>query len=105
MRAFNRYEYVTEVLIEYESETFKGIIKNISQGGVFININKSFPIGTTIALKFNLPKIKDQIVTQAQLRWIQKDENNQLIGIGVQFLRLKPIEVWAINQLSHPVKD
>lgn len=99
MRAYNRYEYKTEVKIEYEGENFVGLSKNISQGGMFIEITKEFNIGNILKLKFKIPTLNTPIETQAQVRWVQRKDNTPT-GIGVQFLLLKPIEVWAINQLG-----
>ena len=99
MRAFNRYTFRTDVRIEYKGEKFAGLSRNISQGGMFIEIAKEFSIGTVLQVKFNLPTHNEPIVTQAQVRWVERKEGS-VTGMGVQFLRLKPIEIWAINQLG-----
>ena len=99
MRAFSRYNYRTEVKIEYQGETFTGISRNISQGGMFVEIGKEFSIGTLIKIRFSLPYHKEPIVTNAQVRWVERKEG-RVTGMGIQFLRLKPIEIWAINQLG-----
>lgn len=59
---------------------FINFIKDISNGGVFIETNAPFYIGQKIKMKFSLPQVDDTIVVGGEV--IRVDS----LGIGVKFI-------------------
>ena len=59
---------------------FVNFIKNISNGGVFIETNAPFYIGQKIKMKFSLPKAEDAIAVGGEV--VRVDSR----GIGVKFI-------------------
>ena len=66
---------------------------NVSLGGLFLNAPEDLPFGASVQLQFQLPAMKEPSAIDGTVRWVRDG------GIGVQFGRLRAIEVWAINQL------
>ena len=56
-------------------------------------------IGEAVQVRFSLPKLADQVVAPAHVRWV--DGQN---GLGVQFTGLRAREVWALQQLFQNAK-
>jgi len=80
-----------------------GTSRNISQGGMFIEMSESIPMDAVVRVRFSLPGLTDgSLETEARVRWVEREGQGR--GVGVQFAALRPIEVWAINQLFRKVR-
>jgi len=67
--------------VDYASDgrAFRGFIKNLSAGGVFIETSETFSIGDEIVLTFSLPETQDPIKIAGEIVRALPG------GIGVQF--------------------
>lgn len=100
MPAFNRrnhtrLDFVTNVVLLWKDREIKGESFNISQGGLFV-ICEPLSLGEKVTLHFKLPDLDEPIQTEAIVRWNMRET---LVGCGFQFVGLRPIEVWGINQI------
>ena len=93
-RQHTRLDFGTalEVLIDDQSQP--GLSLNISAGGIFIDTAPLPEFGTNLILHIKIPGIPDKCKIPCIVRWKKEGE-----GAGLQFEKLRPIEVWAINKL------
>jgi hypothetical protein len=69
--------------VEYPEGTMIGFSKDISLGGMFIELTKSIPVGTRLQVLFHLEDASDALKVEAEVLYsILK------LGIGVRFLKL-----------------
>lgn len=70
-------------------ETLKEIqskISNISLGGVFIETQHPFPIGTVIEMEFSLPNSNLKTRAKGIVKW--SDPTGKVRGMGIEFLQV-----------------
>jgi len=94
MRAQPRIEFETEVRLGWPGRSLAGRTADISQGGVFVAVDAGPPVGTRVVLEIRLPGVPDVCHIPSIVRWSSVDR-----GVGLQFERLRPIEVWALNRI------
>lgn len=71
--------------VEYPAGTMIGFSKDISLGGMFIELTKPIPLGTRLQVLFHLEDGEDAVKTEADVMYsILK------LGVGVRFRRLEP---------------
>lgn len=95
-RAHDRVEATFDVMVIYGGRHIEASCVNISQGGMFLRVGEQIPIGEVITAEFRLPDHPQKISTEARVCWSERDKR---IGVGVKFVGLRAIEVWAINQI------
>jgi Tfp pilus assembly protein PilZ len=81
-RAHPRKPYVQYVFFKYRNQHYKGLVINISRGGVFIETKNNFLFGHTIELAIPSPKNNKNIRING---WIARLCPS---GIGVTFERI-----------------
>ena len=84
------------------------LTSNISVGGMFIQTDAPFSLGTHIRLKFRLPDIADPILAVGTVCWVNQPGagSDQLhVGMGVHFEALSDpdavqemLEEWGSRQ-------
>jgi len=97
-RRFERIPYSTDLVIDVDGTQIPAVSENISRGGMLLIIPREIEFGASVTLRFRLPKIPDEISVRSTVRWVKPGEDDEY-GIGVQFEELRPIEVWALNDL------
>jgi uncharacterized protein (TIGR02266 family) len=95
-RVHDRLDVTFGVVVHHGDREFEATCLNISQGGMFIETGEPLPIDAQLSIVFRLPDIPQRITAQARVAW---SEQKNRTGVGVQFVGLRAIEVWAINQL------
>ncbi len=92
-------DYDLEADIEGDNVPFTGLIKDISEGGLFISTDKRHAPGDTLQIRFTFPTLNDPIEVQAVVRWYRDDytDSAMMPGIGVQFVDLDPDVLRKIN--------
>jgi len=63
--------------------------KDIGPEGIFLVNNESFPLGTIFKLRIHTPTTSKPIDVEAKVIRIQKDENSQVMGMGLAFTQIK----------------
>lgn len=68
--------------------------RNISAGGVLVEMTGGLPLGARVELFFRLPALDRETETSGIVRWALPD------AVGLQFVApLRAVEVWALNRL------
>ena len=92
-RVHHRYSFKLPVDVKIGDQTATGETVNVSIGGMLIGISAPITFGSTVGLRFRIPALKEDTTVDAAVRWVSKE------AVGVQFLGLRAIEVWGLNQL------
>jgi hypothetical protein len=93
-RAQQRYEVQLPVSLTYQDQVIDTTTRNISLGGMFLELDPAIPFGAVVHLQFVLPDLDQSVVVDAHVRWVQPG-----VGVGVQFAGLRAREVWALQKL------
>ncbi len=65
---------------------------NISEHGIFVEINKPLPPGTLLNLEFSLPDSKEKIKAMGEVIWVNSLKGDSNPGMGVRFVNLNDID-------------
>jgi len=93
-RQHTRLDFGTALEIHFGDRSQPGRSLNISTGGIFIDTAPLPEFGDRLTLHIKLPGIADMCGIPCIVRWKKDGE-----GAGLQFEKLRPIEVWALNKL------
>jgi len=80
--------------VDYTSHigTHKDFIRDISEGGVFIETSGKFSVGHEISMTFNLPSYEKKLKIMGKIARITKN------GIGVKFKVTSPVQEEVIEE-------
>jgi hypothetical protein len=92
-RAQQRYEIEIPVELTSAGQTHVTVTRNLSLGGMFMQLDVDIPFGALVKLKFSLPDLDAPVEVDAHVRWVQPG-----VGVGVQYAGLRAREVWALQQ-------
>jgi uncharacterized protein (TIGR02266 family) len=93
-----RYDRRLEVEIVAEGRRQVGHSRNISLGGLFVETTEALPVQTTIQVRFRVPTQPEPIDVTGEVRWIEKTDSGQAVGLGIRFHGLRARDVWALNR-------
>lgn len=93
MRIHHRHEVALQVSWTHDGVVRTGTTANVSLGGMFIKTLESPPFHSTVRVSFRIPALRQDTNVDAHVRWVET------AGFGVQFIGLRAIEVWGLNQL------
>jgi Tfp pilus assembly protein PilZ len=93
-RHHEQHAIVLPATVEHAGRILEGTSRNLSLGGMFLNVDGPVPLGARIQLSFSIPTQSRPIVAAARVRW-----TDGKTGIGVQFDGLRPRDVFALQQL------
>lgn len=87
-RKHPRKEIITNMTYrEYVPSGEEGIIQDISEGGLCLELNKEFSPGTILEVKYELPGLENKpIVAFARVVWQKK--SGKRFHTGVKFITL-----------------
>ncbi len=85
-RRHSRRDWKVTVACRTEDQELRALIKDISDGGVFIETKTPFAVGQELNLTFPLPDNRKVVKVDGEIVWISTQ------GIGVKFRRDKPYE-------------
>ena len=83
-REYPRVSLHTEIWLGQDGIFTKtrGTLRELSEGGAFIETAEGFPVGSILSLRFMLPGVRDLISCAVSVRNVR----NAGTGLGVQFL-------------------
>ena len=81
----------------HDGQEYQGQSRNMSVGGMFIETAAPLPFNSVIGLRFQIPTLKEGVEVEAQVRWIE-GRTGASNGVGVQFMGLRAVYVWALNK-------
>jgi len=93
-------KFTIDVVVAGDSGKQSGRLLNISRGGAFLSTELVLTFGSRFTLIFDLPGLEETSEIPCVVRWTTPDK-----GVGLQFERLKPIEVWSLNKLMHSLSS
>jgi uncharacterized protein (TIGR02266 family) len=93
-----RYERQIAVEVLHEGKRQTSQTRNISLGGLYLDSAATWPIGTTVQLRFELPTQPEAIEVAGDVRWVVKSGSGDQSGIGIRFQGLRARDVWALNR-------
>lgn len=93
MRIHHRHEVSLEVTWTLDGVERSAVTANVSLGGMFIKTLESPPFHSTVRVRFRIPALRQDTNVDAHVRWVEQ------AGFGIQFIGLRAIEVWGLNQL------
>lgn len=93
-----RYRVDLQIDASSEHNFFSGFCHDLSEGGLFIATHEFRPVGEIIDLTFQLP-CGHTVRTSGVVRWqrVSPSEEDEVPGIGVEFLALSPDDTAAIK--------
>jgi hypothetical protein len=98
-RAQKRHACRLPVRIDAGGEEHEGNSVNLSLGGMLIDTDRRFPLGTAVMLRFRLPALKLDTEVEATVRWSEEGKH------GMQFGSLRARDVWALNKLFRTARE
>lgn len=98
-REHQRVDIALPVTVEHAGRTLAGTSRNLSVGGMFVDVAEKVPLGASVGIRFSLPDVHRPIAVTATVRWIAGET-----GLGVQFDGLRAGEVWDLQRLIAPAR-
>jgi uncharacterized protein (TIGR02266 family) len=93
-RYFRRIQKVNEFHYTGNGPPLIGRIRDLSEGGVFVDTPDPLPVGAAVTFTFVLQPISEQpVLGRGMVRWCQ-----DTVGMGVQFLVLSDDDRAKIRQ-------
>ncbi len=88
LRGLARVDLETAVRIRLPDEDAWGTARNLSRGGIFIELEHAISPHTEVALEFRLPDATAPLAPTAQVVWHRPSAPGAPMGLGLQFLAL-----------------
>lgn len=74
------------------------ISRNISEGGILFEYNRSFAIGTVLSLEIRLPEMGRRIECYGNVVRVQEVTFNQIYDIAVNFINIEKEDELILKQ-------
>ena len=76
-------------------------IKNISEGGIFVNTRNPLPVGSMLHLEFSMPEMNTVTKCKGSVVWgyypDPLKDGMDLPGMGIEMMGLSPMDVGVIS--------
>lgn len=92
-RVHRRVDWHAPVLLVTAQGSIRAETRNVSVGGMLVATSAPIAFGEVIRIAFRLPALQIDTETDAIVRW------KQPYAIGLQFVALRAIDVWALHRL------
>ena len=96
-RVNQRHSVNIPSVIHLKGGTREAFITNISVGGLYIKDTFAYENKQVISVEFSIPNLNSPIMVDSIVRWLERVDE-EIIGVGVQFVGLKAKEVWALTR-------
>jgi len=102
-RRYTRVPTQIEVNVLHDDDYIISLSKDISVDGMFITTDNPPAVGTIQELSFSIGNLK-KVSVKAMVMWVNKKENGQDHGMGVQFIdvseELKDVILRIVNRVA-----
>jgi CheY-like chemotaxis protein len=78
-----------------------GVIRDVSRGGVFVELLGKLPVETELDLDFRLPNVRKPLRPTAQVMWAGLHPKTRAPGMGLRFLALDRSSCQQIDSFVH----
>lgn len=93
-RGGGRFDKAFPVFLSGPTGVGAGIGRNISDGGMFVEVREPYPLGTQVSITFSAPGIGTEVTLLAEVRYqcfinygsVEGTSRSGLRGIGVRFV-------------------
>jgi uncharacterized protein (TIGR02266 family) len=101
LRGLARVELEAAVRIRLPDEDAWGTARNLSRGGIFVELEQAISPHTEVELEFRLPEATAPLVPTAQVVWHRPGAPGAPMGLGLQFLALDGASAQQIEAFVH----
>jgi uncharacterized protein (TIGR02266 family) len=88
LRGLARVRLETAVRIRLPDEDAWGTARNLSRGGIYVELDRAISPNTEVELEFRLPDAPTPLLPTAQVVWYRPGTAGGQTGLGLQFLAL-----------------
>ena len=85
-RVFSRVPCSEETHFSANRELFRGTIKNVSQGGIYVQTKERFTVGQEVVVAGPFGKRNEETKKMGKIVWHDRE------GIAIQFVRHRPAQ-------------
>jgi len=78
--------------------------QNLSGSGAFLSCDQPIDHHDTLELRFSVPTDPTPIAVTAEVRWLAKDADGTLTGVGVRLGAMRPREMRAWTRFLRTLK-
>ena len=97
LRGLARVGIETAVRIRLPDEDTWGTARNLSRGGIFVELEHAISPRTEVELEFRLPDASAPLAPTAQVVWHRSAAPGAPMGLGLQFLALDSVSAQQIE--------
>ncbi|MBN2722800.1 MAG: PilZ domain-containing protein [Deltaproteobacteria bacterium] len=97
-RVNQRHEVQLPVRIEVNGIIRESEISNMSVGGLYIVDDFEYSNQQIIKVYFSIPTLNEEMEVESVIRWVEKNADGGVAGIGIQFIGLKAKQVWGMTK-------
>ena len=89
-----------------EKPQSKGMVRDISFGGVYLASIRPFREGTILVIELHVPRKKDKVVVIGLVRWVRplKRDLPYKFGLGIQFIYMQKKDWEQLQRLFKEIK-
>jgi hypothetical protein len=98
-RTYERINQKLYAKLSSESLNCRGLIHNVSEGGLFIYSSKNFYQGTMIDIEIFMPDSKNSFLKGIVKRNIEKHDSERKYGLGIELLNKDATYMFFIQKL------
>ncbi len=88
LRGLARVRLETPVRIRLPDEDAWGTVRNLSRGGIFVELEHAISPSVEVEIEFRLPDVPAPLAPTAQVVWNRPGAPGAPMGLGMQFLSL-----------------
>lgn len=99
-RQFERLDKQLYAKLSSESLNCRGLIHNVSEGGLFIYSNKDFRQGTMIDIEIFMPDSKICFLKGIVRRNIEKPDSARKYGLGIELINKDATYIFFVKKLT-----
>lgn len=99
-RTAQRIDYESTIDLKSDDKFFTGFVRNISDGGLFVQTGEPPAVGTRLWIRFSLPTMAEAVDIETEVCWVrafQAMHPDMMPGMGLKFLHLSPEVEQAVN--------
>lgn len=99
-RIAQRIDYESAIDLKSDDKFFTGFVRNISDGGLFVQTSEPPAVGTRLWIKFSLPTMTEAVHIETEVCWVrgfQAMHADIAPGMGLKFINLPPEVERAVN--------
>lgn len=93
-----RYSRRIEVEVEAGGARHRATTRNLSLGGMFVELTPPWPVATPVQVRFSLPNQREAIAVAGEVRWVEGGAGDRASGMGIRLEGLRARDVWVLNR-------